>query len=201
MAAALIPVWKTHRSNPGRCRSFAGLLLVVFGACEPYVEGHAVATHTAADAPHVDATAVQLSALTVPEGAAELGIVQAHVIQGSIEDAIPEFRAQVARLGGDFGNITDVSTQFELKTQTSTETYNCGSSDKPSSCTRTVTRQVEVATTRVLGKAYRRGVSSASRSPTRPAEARANEPAPAAPPATAAPTDSPSGPEGATTAP
>ena len=194
--------------NRARFQRFGGLLLVVLGACGPYVEGHSVATHTAGDVQHFDASQVRISALTVPEGSSELGIVQAHVIQGSIEDAMPEFRAQVAQLGGDFGKVTDVTTQFEIKTRTRTETYNCGTSDKPSSCTRTVTEQVEVSTTRILGKAYRLGVPSASALiPTEPAEAPADEPAPAvpppaaAPPAAAPPAESPSGPEGATTAP
>lgn len=177
-------------------RCVTGLLLVVLGACEPYVEGHAVATRNAGDFRHVDQSAVRVSALTVPEGASELGIVQAHTIQGSIEDAMPEFRTQVARLGGDFGKVTDVTTHFELKTQTRTETYNCGTSDKPSTCTRMVTEQVEVATTRILGKAYRLGAPA----PAKPAEATADESAPAVAPAAPSP-QSPSGPEGASTAP
>ena len=133
----------------------AALAMAVLSACGPHVEGHAVATHSPADARLVDASAVRISALAVPEGASELGIVQAHVIQGSIENAMPEFREQVARLGGDFGKVNDVSTNFELQTRTQHESYNCGTSDKPRTCTRTVTRTVEVATTRIIGKAYR----------------------------------------------
>ncbi len=143
--------------NRAKNRGAWGLLLVALGACGPYVEGHAVATHTAGDVRHVDASQVRVSALAVPEGATELGIVQAHVIQGSIEDAMPEFREQVAELGGDFGKVSDVTTKFEMQTRTRTETYNCGTSDKPRSCTRTVTEVVEVSTTRILGKAYRLG--------------------------------------------
>ncbi len=131
------------------------LLLAGLVACGPHVEGHAVATHSPADHRHVDASAVRISALVVPPGAEELGIVQAHTVGGTIEDAMPEFRAQVAGLGGDFGKVNDITTKFEIQTRTRNETYNCGTSDKPRSCTRTVTENAEVATTRILGKAYR----------------------------------------------
>ncbi len=62
--------------NRVRHRRFGGLLLTALGGCGPYVEGHAVATHTAADVRHVDASAVRVSALTVPEGAATRQITQ-----------------------------------------------------------------------------------------------------------------------------
>jgi hypothetical protein len=68
---------------------FGGILMVTLAACGPRVEGHSVATHTAIDAKHIDASQVRLSAVSVPEGASELGIVQAHTVQGSIEDAPP----------------------------------------------------------------------------------------------------------------
>jgi hypothetical protein len=168
--------------NRAQFRWFVGLLVVGLAACGPHVEGHAVATHSAADARHIDASAVRVSALAIPEGAAELGIVQAHVDQGSIEDAMPEFRKQVAQLGGDFGKVTDLETRFELQTRSRTETYNCGSSDKPRNCTRLVTETVEVATTRILGKAYRLGPPTAKAwvSP-QPTTSPADEPSPAAP--------------------
>ena len=167
------------------CLSKVGyLLLIGLGACGPHVEGHAVATHTAADVRHVDASAVRVSALRVPDGAAELGIVQAHTVGGSIEDAMPEFREQVATLGGDFGKVNDVSTSYEMTTRTRTETYNCGTSDKPRSCTRTVTEQVELVTTRVLGKAYRLGAPTPKLTP--------ETPPPASAPAEAAPANDPS---------
>lgn len=137
------------------------LLLAGIVACGPHVEGHAVATHSPADQRHVDASAVRISALVVPSGAEELGIVQAHTAGGTIEDAMPEFRAQVAGLGGDFGKVNDITTKFEIQTRTRNETYNCGTSDKPRSCTRTVTENAEIATTRILGKAYRLGATPA----------------------------------------
>ncbi len=161
------------------------LLLIGLGACGPHVEGHGVATRSAADGKHIDASQVRVSVLAVPAGASELGIVQAHTIQGSIEDAMPEFREQVAQLGGDFGKVNDVSTGFEMQMRTSTESYSCGTSDKPRTCTRTVTRQVEVATTRIIGKAYRLGAPTVQALLTTPA---APEPAPAVlPEATPAP--------------
>ena len=132
-----------------------GLLLVMLGACGPHVEGHAVATHTPVDAAHIDASQVRVSAVAIPVGATELGIVQAHTVQGSIEDAAPEFAKQVALLGGDFGKINDVGTKFEMTTRTRTESYSCGTSTSPQTCTRTVTETVELATTRIIGMAYR----------------------------------------------
>jgi len=132
-----------------------GLLLVMLGACGPQVEGHAVATHTPVDAAHIDASQVRVSAVAIPVGATELGIVQAHTVQGSIEDAAPEFAKQVALLGGDFGKINDVGTKFEMTTRTRTESYSCGTSTSPRTCTRTVTETVELATTRIIGMAYR----------------------------------------------
>jgi hypothetical protein len=156
-----------NRANPGfrfpprRVARCGGLLLIGLAACGPHVEGHAVATHTAADAKHVDASQVRVSAVSVPEGASELGIVQAHTVQGSIEDALPEFREQVAQLGGDFGKVDDVGTTFEMQTRTRNESYNCGTSDKPRNCSRRVTERVELATTRIIGKAYRLGAPTA----------------------------------------
>lgn len=199
-----------NRVKPGFCFSLARLvrfrgLLVTLGACGPHVEGHAVATHTAADAKHIDASVVRVSAVAVPEGASELGIVQAHTVQGSIEDAMPEFRKQVAQLGGDFGKINDVATTFEMQMRTRTESYNCGTSDKPRTCTRTVTERVELATTRIIGKAFRLGVPTAKTLLTRD-EAAALTPPPtqAAPPSAlpeTAPTAAPPAPEGAPNAP
>ncbi len=121
-----------------------------------------------------------------PEGASELGIVQAHTVQGSIEDALPEFREQVAQLGGDFGKIDDVGTKFEIQTRTRTESYNCGTSDKPNTCTRTVTENVELATTRIMGKAYRLGAATAkapldAQEATPPAVAASSDVRPTAP--------------------
>ena len=186
--------------NKSKLWSFGGALLVTLGACGPHVEGHAVATRSAADAKHVDASQVRVSAVGVPEGAAEVGIVQAHTIQGSIEDAMPEFREQVAQLGGDFGKINDIATSFEMQTRTRTESYNCGTSDKPRSCTRTVTERVELATTRIIGKAYRLGspTAQAMLAPAPAAAPTAESPAvvpvaPAPTPAAPAPASAPEG--------
>lgn len=166
------------------------LLLVGLGACGPHVEGHAVATRTAADGRYIDASAVRVSVLQVPAGAGELGIVQAHTVGGSIEDAMPEFREQVASLGGDFGKVNEVSTSFEMTMRTRTESYNCGTSDKPRNCTRTVMEQVELATTRILGKAYRLGMVKPKAEPAPAPEPALEMPQPPSAPAEAAPADS-----------
>jgi hypothetical protein len=141
---------------------------------------------------------VRISVLSVPSGAAELGIVQAHTVGGSIEDAMPAFREQVADLGGDFGKVNDIKTTFEMRMVTSTESYNCGSADKPSTCTRTVTRQVELVTTRLLGKAYRLGAVKVAERPQQPPTPAPQPAATAAaappPPAAAAPPAAPAAP-------
>jgi hypothetical protein len=176
-----------------RLRWLGGLVIATLCGCGPRVSGSAIPTRTADDVQVVDASSVRVSVLTVPEGAGELGIVQARTTQGNIEDAMPEFRAQVARLGGDFGKINNVSTKFETETRTRNESYNCGTADKPQTCTRTVTEDVEISTTAIIGKAYRLGAAP-----------------PAAPPANAAAivdphqppeASAPASPERATTSP
>lgn len=174
---------------------FGAILLVTLAACGPSVEGHSVATHTAIDAKHIDASQVRLSAVSVPEGASELGIVQAHTVQGSIEDAVPEFRNQVAQLGGDFGKIDNVATKFETYTQTRTESYSCGTVNSPRTCTRTVTETREAETTRIIGKAYRLGGATATASKAPGGAAPRSDVPLTAPPAT------PSSPERASKAP
>lgn len=176
-----------------------GLLSVTLAACGPHVEGHSVATHTAIDGKHIDERQVSLSAVSVPEGASELGIVQAHTVQGSIEDAVPEFRKQVAELGGDFGKIDDVATKFETETRTRTESYSCGTVNSPRSCSRTVTETVELATTRIIGKAYRLGASPAKTQNVPGGAASAGVPPANLP--TSAPTVAPATPERASNAP
>lgn len=182
-----------------RVQWLGSLVVAAICGCGPHVEGSAVATHTADDAHFVDASNVRVSALAIPQGAAEVGIVQARVTGGNIEDAMPEFRAQVARLGGNFGKLDEVRTKFEMQTRTSTETYSCGTADKPRSCTRSVTRTVEVSTTSLLGKAYRLGAPAAAPPPAAvaaPIEPQVPQEEPAPEPAAA-----PVVPEGATTAP
>jgi hypothetical protein len=90
----------------------------------------------------------------VPSNARELGVVQAHSDQTDITRLMPEFVSRVASLGGNFGKIDDITTTYEMRTVTTTQSYSCGSVNAPRSCMRTVTSTVEVPTTRVLGRAF-----------------------------------------------
>lgn len=91
--------------------------------------------------------AVQVRALAVPEGARELGLVEANGLGAAeLPDIVEEFRQRVARLGGNYAKVDRIASKFEMQTQT--YTYSCGKS------TCTGTRQVEVRTTSVLGRAF-----------------------------------------------
>ena len=135
-------------------RMSCALLPVLLAAvgCEPRVVSSAVPTSAArlGQPPRP----VWLSSLAVPPQARELGVVQAHSDQTDIRRIVPEFVARVSALGGNFGKIDDITTTYEFHTVTSHQTYSCGSVNAPRTCSRTVTSQVEVPTTRVLGRAF-----------------------------------------------
>jgi hypothetical protein len=91
--------------------------------------------------------AVQVRATTVPEGARELGLVEANGLGAAeLPDIVAEFRQRVAVLGGNYAKVDRIASKFEMQTQM--YTYTCGKS------TCTGTRQVEVRTTSVLGRAF-----------------------------------------------
>jgi hypothetical protein len=119
-------------------------LLALLGAACSGVEGSAVATGRTR-APH--AGRVVLVALSVPEDAEELGVVQARGA-GELEDLAQEFRAQAASLGGDLAKVDAIKSKAELTTQS--YSYACGKA------TCTGVRTVEVVTTQILGRAFRR---------------------------------------------
>lgn len=90
---------------------------------------------------------VKVRAMEVPEGATDLGVVEANGLGGStIEDVVAEFRLRVASLGGNYAKVDSVKTKFETVTQT--YSYTCGKS------TCTGMRSVEVSTLSVLGRAF-----------------------------------------------
>ena len=99
--------------------------------------------------------AVAVAATFVPPGAVEVGIVQAVGQDTNIAELVPQFAGQVAALGGNYGLVETVGTQFELVTSTQSYTYSCGTSQQPRTCygTRTVTN--EMATTQMMGRAFR----------------------------------------------
>lgn len=138
---------------------FLALLCVLFEACAPVVHGSAVPTGGALGGPraNVDESfgGVRLSALAIPVDAEELGVVQARSSGGTIEELVPELVRQVETLGGNFGKIDDTSTTFELQTVATTQSYNCGTAAAPQQCTTVVYNTIEVATTQVVGRAFR----------------------------------------------
>ncbi|MBI5501217.1 MAG: hypothetical protein HY907_13305 [Deltaproteobacteria bacterium] len=97
---------------------------------------------------------VGLSATNVPPGAVEVGIAQAVGIEANIGALVPQFAGQVAALGGNFGLVERVQTEFEMVTRTENYSYSCGTTQYPRTCygTRTVTN--EVATTQMVGRAF-----------------------------------------------
>lgn len=90
--------------------------------------------------------------VNTPPEVREIGIVQVDSVE-SLERAIVEFQEHVAQLGGDTGVIDRYSTSYEMVSSTSTESYSCGSQQSPQTCTRSVTRQHEVATLHLVGRA------------------------------------------------
>jgi hypothetical protein len=141
------------REGVPEVRAVIGLgLLVAVAGCEPPVVSSAVPSSAAQLGAPV--RPVMLSSLGVPPGARELGLVQAHSNQTDIRKIMPEFVARVASLGGNFGKVDDITTSYEMQTVTTTQSYSCGTPNAPNTCTRVVTSQVEVPTTRVLGRAF-----------------------------------------------
>jgi hypothetical protein len=121
-------------------------------ACTPPVYTSAVATAPAAGA---SVAPVRITAMIVPERAIQLGIVQSHSDQTDITQIMPALVTQVAQLGGDMLKVDDVTTTYSMQTRTRSESYSCGSTKSPSTCSRTVTETVEVPTTRILGRALK----------------------------------------------
>jgi hypothetical protein len=72
---------------------------------------------------------VALSATRDPEGAEELGIVEAHGRCGvaTIPEIVAEFRTRVASLGGDHGRIDTFGTRYDLERES--YTYECGATE------------------------------------------------------------------------
>jgi hypothetical protein len=125
----------------------APALLLLLPACSP-VSSSGIQT-AAGVAPYTGPVAV--AATTVPAGAVEVGIAQAAGVGATVDQLIPEFVNQVAALGGNFGLVEQVSTQYETRTVPQTYTYTCGNS----TCTGTNYVTQELATTQVVGRAFR----------------------------------------------
>jgi hypothetical protein len=125
--------------------------------------------------------AVLVTATSSPPGAEELGIVEVHgrLAVATLEQLVGEFRGRVALLGGDRGRIDALSTRYQWVTEE--YTYDCSTTEivfetrsvtrvgadgstttssetvpvtKTVSKTCTGERQVEVATTTLVGRAF-----------------------------------------------
>ena len=104
----------------------------------------------------VDAASVRVAATYVPDGAVQVGIVETHsTAAAGMPDLIQSFRAEVGRVGGDFGKVDSIRTRFEWQTRTQTQSYSCGTPQAPQTCTRVVTQNVEVGITTLMGRAFR----------------------------------------------
>ena len=89
---------------------------------------------------------MQIVTLEPPTGAIEVGVIQARG-RAPIDQLAPEFVAQAARLGAEFAKVDAITTKFEWVRYT----YSCGSNNN-SSCS----GKREVATTQMVGRAFRR---------------------------------------------
>jgi hypothetical protein len=95
-----------------------------------------------------------VSAMSIPPQAIQLGTVQASGIE-TIDGLMPKFMEEVARIGGNFGKVDLVSTSFDMRTYMESYTYNCGAGGQFRQCHGMRSRTGEVATTRILGRAFR----------------------------------------------
>ncbi|MFW6067650.1 MAG: hypothetical protein ACOC97_04870 [Myxococcota bacterium] len=129
----------------------AALLVLVAGCSN--VRSSTVHTGANRHAPHQGAVTVQ--ATQVPPQAEELAVVQTRGHNVELSDLVPDFAREVAKVGGNFGKVDKIRTKFEVTQQNRQETYQCGTQDAPQTCTRTVTDQVEIATTTITGRAFR----------------------------------------------
>ncbi|MCC6898634.1 MAG: hypothetical protein IT377_06645 [Polyangiaceae bacterium] len=100
--------------------------------------------------------AVVVRAADIPPSATQVGVAQAFGT-GDIEALIPAFAKRVGKLGGNFGKVDDITTKFEIRSWSESYTYSCGTPQAPRQCTGTRTKSGEVATTTVVGRAFKVG--------------------------------------------
>lgn len=134
----------------------AGLLFFVLAttaACTG-IRSSSLRTGEAAYAPNEGP--VRLTAVYVPPGAKEVGLVQ---VRGPrpIPELADQFEREVAQLGGNWGVVETISTKFEFVTRTESYSYSCGDSKSPRTCSGTRVVSEEVGTTQLVGRAYRVG--------------------------------------------
>jgi hypothetical protein len=96
---------------------------------------------------------VWLTATRDPVGAQPLGVVEAHgnLWQATLLTVAEEFCARVASLGGDAGRVDTMTTRYE--THMEIYSYSCGTATESRTCTGS--RQVEIPTLTIAGRAFK----------------------------------------------
>jgi hypothetical protein len=113
---------------------------------------HAVRTTGAPLPPYQGPIEVSMSA--EPESGQLIAIVEVDDTYGTVDELMPAFLGRVAAEGGNFAKIDDIGMRYETQTCHKTESYQCGTKEKPRKCERTVTHTAEVGTFRILGRAF-----------------------------------------------
>lgn len=140
----------------GPCTLFSLFCALALSAACSSVRSTSVATGASSEAVHPSQVAI--AATFVPPEATQVAVVETH---GNVAEGLAVimegFRAEVGARGGNFGKVDSMRTRFEMQTVTRTESYSCGTSTAPRTCSRTVNQVVEVGTMTVVGRAFRLG--------------------------------------------
>ena len=105
--------------------------------------------------PQIDPATVRVIALYEPTGTEPMGLLEAHTFPLNLLNLLAEFRRLSSQIGGTIAKIDEIKTSSHWETQTFSESYSCGTAQSPRTCSRMVTRQVEVYVTTMVGRAFR----------------------------------------------
>ena len=98
---------------------------------------------------------VSVVSLGEPAGV-QVGIIQTTAGVGEeLTEVMDAFAAEAGRAGGDIAKVDRMNVTYEWVTRMVTQTYSCGTSQAPRTCTRTVPQTMEVGTLSVTGRAFR----------------------------------------------
>lgn len=98
---------------------------------------------------------VRVVSLDDPPGV-EVGIIQTTANVGEpFAEVLNAFAAEAGRVGGDTAKVDRIHVTYEMVTTMQTQTYPCGTSQAPQTCTRSVPVTNEVGTINVMGRAFR----------------------------------------------
>ena len=128
----------------------AGARLITLGCLVGCYQVQGSAVPTSAFYAPPSAGQARLVNLDVPPSAVQVGLIQAKGT-GTLEMLAAEYVAQARRVGGNLAKVDHVSTKFELVPQAQSYSYQCGTG----MCSGTHVFMVEVATTQLVGRAYR----------------------------------------------